>query len=80
LIPEYTAPFVANQLRPYWEMEARLARELPHVHFVDLYASLSGSPEELLVDRNHLSRIGSTAVAELLMTALHPPSGEIVDE
>lgn len=72
LVPEYAEPYVATQLRPYWEMEKRLATEIPHVHFVDIYGTLVGSPEELLVDRNHLSRIGSTAVADLLLPALDP--------
>ena len=72
LIPEYAEPYVAEQLKPYWAMEARLATELPHVHYYDLYAALAGSPEELLADRNHLSRIGSSTVADLLFPMLEP--------
>jgi lysophospholipase L1-like esterase len=73
LVPEYAEPYVAEQLRPYWAMEERLSKELPHVQYVDLYGMLAGNTtEELLADRNHLTRIGSMTVADRLLPVLEP--------
>jgi hypothetical protein len=71
LVPEYTEPFVGTQLLPYWDMEKRLATELPHVHYLDLHPVLSTQPD-MLVDRNHLSRSGSQIVADQLLPAVLP--------
>jgi hypothetical protein len=67
LVTEHVASEAAMQLEDYAAMEQRLAQELPRVRWVDLRAALAGRTDaELLVDRNHLSRAGAEAVADVL--------------
>lgn len=65
LVPEYADPQVQQALSPYWDLEKRLASEIPGVFYVDVYANFQGKTG-MLVDRNHLSREGAEALATLL--------------
>ena len=67
LVPEYTAFELDGNMTPYWEMEARIAAELPAVTFVNLYEIIpSNQRESLLADRNHLTQAGSERVADVI--------------
>lgn len=67
LVPEYAQLEADGSMLPYWQMEARLAAELPGVTLVDLYAIIPPQQRaSLLADRNHLTREGSQFVAGLI--------------
>lgn len=67
LVPEYAAFEMDGNMLPYWEMEARLAAELPGITLVNLYTMIPHSQRDsLLADRNHLTREGSDFVASLI--------------
>jgi hypothetical protein len=67
LVPEYVVTASAPAMEGYAAMERRVAAAHPDVGVVDLRAALAGTrDEELLVDRNHLSRAGAGRVAEVL--------------
>jgi lysophospholipase L1-like esterase len=71
LVPEYTKTAVAGVMRPYVEMEQRLADTLEGVSYFDLYAALADRPQDrMLADRNHLTHAGSKRVAEVLAPEL----------
>lgn len=67
LVPEYVQPAMRGPMAPYVEMERRLADELDGVTFVDVAPALDAlPPDEVLADRNHLTRRGSGIVADVL--------------
>ena len=69
LAPEFVRDDSDGQLRAYGAMEAKIAADLPFVRYVDTQAAMETfTGETLLVDRNHLSRVG----AEHLATVLRP--------
>ena len=70
-VPEYTSQSKAPGLRAYEEAQATLARAQDGVEFFDLRPSLSeGQDSELLLDHNHMSRLGHQRVEELLLPVL----------
>lgn len=67
LVTEYTARDQAGPLQPYEALQSRLGEELEGVEYADVRAPLDARVgEQLLVDRNHLSRRGGERLAEVL--------------
>lgn len=67
LIPELASFELDRAMSPYWQMESRLAEELPGVTLVNLYEMMpTGERDAALADRNHLTREGSDHVAQLI--------------
>ncbi len=67
LVPEYAAATVAGTLKPYFDMERRVASTVAGAEFVDIYPGLDAAGgASLLADRNHLTREGCGVLAGIL--------------
>lgn len=71
LLTEYTDPVHLGELAPYGAMQETLAEELEGVHWVDVRPMLEAhGGEDLLVDRNHLSRQGNALLGAAIAEAV----------
>jgi lysophospholipase L1-like esterase len=78
LLTEYVSPDLARadnalsqEIVRYAEIQQRGAESSPHVHYQDIASTLDTVPaQDLLVDRNHLSRQGNRLLAEAIAPTL----------
>ena len=69
LVPEYARTGTGDALVPYRDLERKLADEDPAVHIVDPYF-LPPASQEIMADRNHLTRAGHVWLAEALQPTI----------
>ncbi len=71
LLTEYVAEEQQFMLVDYAKMQERVAADYPHVSWFDVRAAMHAEDgAALLVDRNHLSRLGSARLADAIVPVI----------